>query len=103
MGYDDDECIYCYSQEGGNNPCEGNNVCGICVDLLLKDRDYSSRFYNGFVTHLGDNYGTGSSTKCHLCCRTRHLIFNSPCCDSHKGAFEFKEDYESEFSDESSE
>ena len=94
MGYDDDECVYCYQTDGGNNTdCSVRYVCAVCADRLIQMDGSTMRYKRGWVTFLEEGICTGEGDICHLCNKTRHMLFRAPCCDDHEGAFEDVKDY----------
>lgn len=97
MGYDNDECVYCYALDSGNNPnCSEHFVCAVCADRLIQMGGSTARFKWGWVEFLKDGDLSEEGAVCHLCLRTRHMLFRAPCCNVHEAKFEDAEDYSSE-------
>ena len=79
MGYDNDECVWCYMNGGGNNSdCDTHIVCLVCMNEMTEDGGCSSRFTSGLKSFLESGVG-----KCHLCNRECCVWFEAPLCSEH--------------------
>ena len=81
MGYDDDECLWCYLGGGGNNPvghdynCR-HPVCLKCIaDIYGEDTSASYRVIRPF-----GNTFDGCHSDCILCERKETFCFNVTLC-----------------------
>lgn len=63
MGYNKDECLKCYVQDGWNNiPSDGDcqyNVCSICIERIIK-----GNINTRALSNLGHRY---CGSQCNLC------------------------------------
>ena len=68
MGYDDCECLACYCNGGGNNPCKGRyDTCLTCVDAICKDGATHR------VTFALKNNDWNPDNECELCHKSRKI------------------------------
>ena len=82
MGYDEDECVQCYSGNNGNNPeTIKMHTCFICIEETLQSG------FIGRMFELGRDCIIPSGT-CFLCNKERKCLMNlsycERCCNSQR-------------------
>lgn len=75
MGYDSNECIFCYTNGLGNSSCDkSTTICFKCIDKHI-GTNFTSRVVDAFKTFQLENDWT-----CNF--RARILFYYLPVCDS---------------------
>ena len=97
MGYNDNECVICYSSNSSNGSNSSNknvkshNICGECVDFLMRLKS-NHKYIHSFSRFLEKSSNCGDNTICFLCKEKRYLTFYAPCCNYHEDVFEMKDE-----------
>lgn len=90
MGYDHDECAFCY-KEGTDGLDQANEKLFACEFCIKKIATKYSRFYDG-ITEEEKEYEYGQ--KCNLCGANKYKGFLISVCDNHytenKKSFKFE-------------
>lgn len=89
MGWDENECIFCYIYGEGNNSCSFCNVCLRCIDALtvdVPDVNAIGCVDKLFKSHTAyhDHYAYEETDHCYLC-KKKGLFMCIPVCSDHGG------------------
>lgn len=77
MGYDSDECIFCYTNGFGNASCdEYESVCFKCIEKHI-GTNFTSRVKDAFKTFELENDWT-----CSICNCRGNILYKLPVCVS---------------------
>ena len=76
MGYDEIECIFCYTCGGGNEITD--NEIEICFTCLEK---HAGKRITGRVLAVFSQLGISSNITCDVCHETKKFVVNVRCCD----------------------
>ena len=84
MGFDDYECLKCYLEGGGNNPCEESeaNVCFGCIDKYAREGgEYVP--HHRVASALSDGWSCTIEWDClcNMCQRQSALCYNVCICE----------------------
>lgn len=80
MGYDDDECVFCYCNKGGNNSdCSENTICLGCMDVIVGDWA-TYRLKDGLKNFLSVS---NTPEICRMCNKDVYIYFEAPICEKH--------------------
>jgi len=78
MGYDECECLFCYTQDGGNETTEHSiEICFSCLEKHIGDR------ITGRVLNIFAQYIVSSNVTCSVCKEEKKLTCEVRCCKSH--------------------
>jgi hypothetical protein len=88
MGWDENECIFCYITGQGNNSCSFCNVCLRCIDDLTVDIPDIN--HSGCMEKLcksnenAGQYDCEETDNCYIC-KKKGLFMCIPVCSDHGG------------------
>lgn len=86
MGYDTNECLFCYTSGGGNEPTEDCiDICFTCLEEHIGSR------ITGRVLQIFEEYIVSSKILCEVCQKEKKLVCNVRCCNEHFKESESKE------------
>jgi hypothetical protein len=87
MGYDDDECLYCYVLDKDNCEAKGKKgVCFRCLDRMTEEGSLSDRCRAAF-----ENSRVCINFVCHLCGERKNGGIEIPLCRAHARVYKEKE------------
>jgi hypothetical protein len=80
MGYDNDECVFCYCNGGGNeSDCSKNIICLTCMEEIVDDWT-TYRLKAGLKEFLNIS---DTPEICRMCNKDAYLYFEAPICEEH--------------------
>ena len=78
MGYDECECLFCYTRGGGNEITDDTiEMCFSCLEKHIGDR------ITGRVLNIFSQYIVNSNVTCSVCKKVKKLTCEVRCCKDH--------------------